>query len=33
MSAAFQAIAHETEDHREAVSAMLEKRDPHFTGR
>ena len=33
MSAAFQAIAHETEDHREAVSAMLEKREPHFTGR
>lgn len=33
MSAAFQAIAHETDDHREAVSAMLEKREPNFTGR
>jgi len=33
MSAAFQAIAHETEDHREAVSAMLEKREAKFTGR
>ncbi len=33
MSAAFQAIAHETADHKEAVSAMLEKRTPHFTGR
>jgi len=33
MSAAFQALAHSTEDHREAVGAMLEKRPPHFTGR
>ena len=33
MSAAYQALAHSTEDHREAVSAMLEKRPPHFTGR
>jgi enoyl-CoA hydratase/carnithine racemase len=33
MSAAFQAIAHETADHKEAVAAMLEKRAPHFTGR
>lgn len=33
MSAAYQALAHSTEDHREAVSAMLEKRSPSFTGR
>ena len=33
MSAAFQALAHSTEDHREAVTAMLEKRTPSFTGR
>lgn len=33
LSAAFQAIAHETADHREAVDAWLEKRAPHFTGR
>lgn len=33
MSAAYQALAHSTEDHREAVSAMLEKRAPNFTGR
>jgi enoyl-CoA hydratase/carnithine racemase len=33
MSAAFQALAHSTEDHREAVGAMLEKRQPVFTGR
>jgi enoyl-CoA hydratase/carnithine racemase len=33
MSAAFQALAHETEDHREAVDAFLEKRKPAFTGR
>ena len=33
MSAAFQALAHDTRDHREAVSAMLEKRAPHFEGR
>lgn len=32
MSAAFQAIAHETADHREAVDAFLEKRPPNFTG-
>jgi enoyl-CoA hydratase/carnithine racemase len=30
LSAAFQAIAHETEDHREAVDAFLEKRAPRF---
>jgi enoyl-CoA hydratase/carnithine racemase len=33
MSAAFQALAHSTEDHKEAVGAMLEKRKPVFTGR
>ena len=32
-SAAMQAAAHETSDHAEAVSAFLEKRSPHFTGR
>ncbi len=32
MSAAFQAIAQETADHREAVAAMLEKREPRFAG-
>ena len=33
MSAAMQAIAHETADHAEAVDAFLEKRPPQFTGR
>jgi enoyl-CoA hydratase/carnithine racemase len=33
LSAAFQALAHETEDHAEALDAMLEKRPPKFTGR
>ena len=33
ISAAYQALAHSTEDHKEAVSAMLEKREPRFTGR
>jgi enoyl-CoA hydratase/carnithine racemase len=33
MSAAYQAIAQETADHKEAVAAMLEKRTPVFTGR
>lgn len=33
LSAAYQAIAHETEDHAEAVDAMLEKRQPRFKGR
>jgi 2-(1,2-epoxy-1,2-dihydrophenyl)acetyl-CoA isomerase len=33
MSAAMQAIAHETSDHFEAVDAFLEKRTPAFTGR
>ena len=32
LSAAYQAIAHETQDHGEAVAAILEKRPPHFTG-
>ncbi len=33
MSAAMQAIAHETVDHAEAVDAFLEKRSPVFTGK
>lgn len=32
MAAAFQALAHQTDDHREAVSAFLEKRAPVFRG-
>lgn len=32
LSAAFQALSHQTDDHREAVSAFLEKRAPNFTG-
>ncbi len=32
ISAAYQALAHTCEDHTEAVSAMLEKRKPRFTG-
>jgi enoyl-CoA hydratase/carnithine racemase len=32
LSAAFQALAHETKDHAEAVAAFLEKRSPQFTG-
>jgi enoyl-CoA hydratase/carnithine racemase len=32
LSAAFQAIVHETADHREAIDAWLAKREPHFTG-
>jgi 2-(1,2-epoxy-1,2-dihydrophenyl)acetyl-CoA isomerase len=32
LSAAFQALAHETKDHEEAVAAFLEKRNPRFTG-
>lgn len=32
LSAAFQALAHETADHREAVTAFLDKRPPVFTG-
>lgn len=33
MSAAMQALAHATEDHKEAVAALLEKRQPRFTDR
>lgn len=33
LSAAMQAIAHSTRDHREAVAAMLDKRPPQFTGK
>ncbi|RDI52667.1 crotonase/enoyl-CoA hydratase family protein [Nocardia mexicana] len=33
LSAALQALAHQTEDHHEAVSAMLDRRTPKFTGR
>ncbi|MDX1605556.1 MAG: enoyl-CoA hydratase-related protein, partial [Candidatus Competibacterales bacterium] len=33
LSAAMQALAHHTEDHQEAVSAMLDKRAPAFRGR
>ena len=33
MSAAFQALSHHTEDHREAVNAFLDKRPPAYTGR
>jgi enoyl-CoA hydratase/carnithine racemase len=32
LSAAFQALAHETADHREALDAFIEKRMPAFTG-
>ncbi|WP_021025940.1 crotonase/enoyl-CoA hydratase family protein [Comamonas sp. B-9] len=32
LSAAYQALAHQTADHREAVSAFLEKRTPEFKG-
>ena len=32
LSAAMQALAHHTRDHHEAVSAMLERRSPTFTG-
>lgn len=31
-SAAYQALAHTTADHTEAVAAMLEKRKPNYTG-
>jgi enoyl-CoA hydratase/carnithine racemase len=32
MAAAFQALSHQTDDHKEAVSAFLEKRAPQFKG-
>lgn len=32
LSASMQALAHHTSDHDEAVAAMLEKREPRFTG-
>ncbi len=32
MSAAMQAVSHETRDHEEAVAAFNERRPPHFTG-
>lgn len=32
LSAAFQALAHETSDHSEALDAFFEKRAPNFTG-
>ena len=33
MSASMQAVAHQTEDHKEAVSAFVEKRKPVFKNR
>jgi 2-(1,2-epoxy-1,2-dihydrophenyl)acetyl-CoA isomerase len=32
LSAAFQALAHETRDHGEALDAFFDKREPRFTG-
>ena len=32
MAASFQALSHQTDDHREAVAAFLEKRTPTFKG-
>jgi enoyl-CoA hydratase/carnithine racemase len=32
MSASMQAISHQTDDHREAVDAFLDKRSPSFKG-
>jgi enoyl-CoA hydratase/carnithine racemase len=33
MSAAFQSLAHLSEDHTEAIAAFFEKRAPDFKGR
>ncbi|MCY1438049.1 1,2-epoxyphenylacetyl-CoA isomerase [compost metagenome] len=33
LSAAYQALAHHTEDHQEAVSAFVDKRDPIYQDR
>jgi enoyl-CoA hydratase/carnithine racemase len=33
LAAAMQVIAHQTDDHAEAVAAFMERRDPRFTGR
>ena len=33
MAGAFQTISHETEDHREALAAVFEKRAPSFSNR
>jgi enoyl-CoA hydratase/carnithine racemase len=33
LSAAFQALAHETQDHAEALDAFFDKREPQFSGR
>src|SRR5438128_333904 len=33
MSASYQALAHHTSDHTEAVASMFEKRSPKFTGK
>jgi enoyl-CoA hydratase/carnithine racemase len=33
LSAAYQALAHETEDHKEALNAFFDKRTPVFSGK
>ena len=33
MAANTQAMMHTTADHAEGVAALIEKRDPHFTGK
>ncbi|MNH37525.1 1,2-epoxyphenylacetyl-CoA isomerase [compost metagenome] len=33
LSAAYQSLAHHTEDHQEAVSAFVEKRNPDYLDR